>query len=804
VYCIFKENKFNKFLVMFLLIILVFCIISSGFSFAVDSNLKFANVDVSKNISNSNINNANTSRNLAVADDGTIYAVFRGTDSSTSITGIFVARSIDGGESFLDPVLVASGNYEPEIAVSSSGYVYVTFCISSKLQLFRSDDKGISFHEKSVKNSSSASIDMGAANVHMATDGPNLYFIGQRGTSVVYNNNHGDGTFYATPVGSSYVFSDVHVDKENHTVIVLKDNPSVVYSISNDYGHTFTPNTPTNGRIMFSVGSFSGGQNGKFAFMGGSSTSSIRIDVEKNIFKTNMDVGSNSNSQGRSMSADAYGNVVTGYVSGSVVKFKVSNDLGETFSNEITVGSSSIANAFINPTNGDILYLYVDSASRKLMLNTYKDLTTGYDIKLSSASLSFESDGAQKSVLIENVSKDIIIIEDLLVDDGFTLNSEDKKRIIGATLNPGDKETIIVKFSSEYSGSTDGILRIYIKDKSNTRNILLTGMRTDGKVRVKGSVNNAGKVYAYKAIKNGILKLYDSSDNQVGSFITASGSGLDIFTSVPNGDGYYVIQDVGGQLSNPSDRVSVLPGSDVTGPVITLNGEASVDINFGDSYSELGAVASDNIDGKIDVTISGNVDTSLEGTYSVSYKATDSAGNQSELIRTVNVLMPKEIIKIDSLNANGNYGIGDIISISVKFDKAVYVTGIPQIVLETGDVDALANYESGSGMDTLNFNYAVSENDISNDLDVKNKDALILNGGTIKNASGVKVNLELIAGNEEGALSKNKNLVIDGIKPTGSFTIDEGQYTKSQNINLTLSAVGASQMIIGEKSDLSE
>jgi len=378
------------------------------------------------------------------------------------------------------------------------------------LKLFRSDDNGASFEEMNVKNSSGADISTSANNVHMATDGANVYFIGQSGTTLIYNNNNGEGAFYSTSVGNSYAFSDVHVDKESHTVVVLKDNPSVVYSVSEDYGHTFTANKPTGGVVYYSVGTFSGGQNGKYAFMAGEGDTSIRIDVENSLFKINtMDVGSNSNAQGRSMSADAYGNLVTGYVSGSYVKFKVSNDLGETSSDEITVGTSNIANAFINPTNGDILYLYSDSVSKKLYLNTYENLTVGYDIKLSSASLSFESNESEKSVTIENISDDTITIEDLLVNEGFSLNAEDKGRILGTTLNPGDTETIRVTFSSEYSGSTDGILKIFIKDKENTRNILLTGMRTDGKVRVKGSSNNAGTISAYNAIKDATLKLYD-------------------------------------------------------------------------------------------------------------------------------------------------------------------------------------------------------------------------------------------------------------------------------------------------------
>jgi len=78
---------------------------------------------------------------------------------------------------------------------------------------------------------------------------------------------------------------------------------------------------------------------------------------------------------------------------------------------------------------------------------------------------------------------------------------------------------------------------------------------------------------------------------------------------------------------------------DITAPVITLVGSASVSLTVGDTYTEQGATAIDNIDGSVNVTIAGDtVATSTAGTYTVTYDAQDAAGNNAvQKTRTVTV-----------------------------------------------------------------------------------------------------------------------------------------------------------------------
>ena len=58
-----------------------------------------------------------------------------------------------------------------------------------------------------------------------------------------------------------------------------------------------------------------------------------------------------------------------------------------------------------------------------------------------------------------------------------------------------------------------------------------------------------------------------------------------------------------------------------------------------------------------------------------------------------------------------------MIPITVEFSEVVNVSGTPQLTLETGSSDAVVNYSSGTGTNTLTFNYTVGSDHSSSDLD---------------------------------------------------------------------------------------
>lgn len=114
----------------------------------------------------------------------------------------------------------------------------------------------------------------------------------------------------------------------------------------------------------------------------------------------------------------------------------------------------------------------------------------------------------------------------------------------------------------------------------------------------------------------------------------------------------YNVHDTAGNPAIPVTRtVNVIDVSitDATPPVITLLGSAIVTINVGDSYTDAGAIATDDIDGNLTssiVTVN-PVNTAVAGTYVITYNVHDAAGNPAiQVTRTVNV--------IDNGNGNNN------------------------------------------------------------------------------------------------------------------------------------------------------
>jgi len=77
---------------------------------------------------------------------------------------------------------------------------------------------------------------------------------------------------------------------------------------------------------------------------------------------------------------------------------------------------------------------------------------------------------------------------------------------------------------------------------------------------------------------------------------------------------------------------------DTTAPVVTLAGAAAMTVEFGGSYTEPGATATDACAANVAVTVGGAVvNTSLLGAYTVRYGANDGNGNTGNAMRVVTV-----------------------------------------------------------------------------------------------------------------------------------------------------------------------
>lgn len=118
----------------------------------------------------------------------------------------------------------------------------------------------------------------------------------------------------------------------------------------------------------------------------------------------------------------------------------------------------------------------------------------------------------------------------------------------------------------------------------------------------------------------------------------------------------YRVVDTYENVCEVSRKIKV---ADRTAPVLTLQGKKNIYVKVGETYSEPGFSAADQIDGDVtaSVSITGGVDTNTVGSYTITYTAKDSAGNTSTADRFVYVYQKQ------AENAAVNPG-----------DKVVYLT----------------------------------------------------------------------------------------------------------------------------------
>ncbi|MEB5775869.1 cadherin repeat domain-containing protein [Aeromonas caviae] len=173
----------------------------------------------------------------------------------------------------------------------------------------------------------------------------------------------------------------------------------------------------------------------------------------------------------------------------------------------------------------------------------------------------------------------------------------------------------------------------------------------------------------------------------------------------------------------------------------------------------------------------------------------DAAGNDANLSHSLVtdnasylVYTTAPVVSGVSSTAVGSYGVGAVISIQVSFSETVTVTGTPQLTLETGATDRTINYVSGSGSNTLTFNYTVQAGDTSADLDYLSSAALGLNGGTIRDAAGNNATLTLPSPGAAGSLGANEAIVIDTSVNTNIVVFDLVQGVSSDHSSRTFDA----------------
>jgi len=147
------------------------------------------------------------------------------------------------------------------------------------------------------------------------------------------------------------------------------------------------------------------------------------------------------------------------------------------------------------------------------------------------------------------------------------------------------------------------------------------------------------------------------------------------------------------------------------------------------------------------------------------------------------------VSNVTSTFANTFYKQGDVIPITIDFSEPVFVTGTPQLLLETGTTDTNANYSLGSGTTTLTFNYTVATGNNNSDLDYVSQASLALNSGTIKDKAGNDATLTLAIPATTNSLGFNKNIIVDTTKPivtNVTSATSNGSYNEGKTITINM------------------
>jgi hypothetical protein len=167
----------------------------------------------------------------------------------------------------------------------------------------------------------------------------------------------------------------------------------------------------------------------------------------------------------------------------------------------------------------------------------------------------------------------------------------------------------------------------------------------------------------------------------------------------------YNVSDAAGNAAVQVSRtVNITP--DVTIPVISLLGDATISLELGSTYTDAGVTAVDNIDGDItsSIVMVNPVDGNSVGTYTVTYNVNDAAGNAAvQVSRTVNIT-PDVTIPVITL-------IGDA-EVSLELGSTYTDAGVTAVDNIDGDITSsivTVNPVDANTVGTYTVTYNVSD-----------------------------------------------------------------------------------------------
>lgn len=133
---------------------------------------------------------------------------------------------------------------------------------------------------------------------------------------------------------------------------------------------------------------------------------------------------------------------------------------------------------------------------------------------------------------------------------------------------------------------------------------------------------------------------------------------------------------------------------DLTAPIITLVGDSAITVTEGETYTDQGATAADEVDGDVSssIVVVNLVDTSIVGDHMVTYNVMDVAGNAAIEVSRVVTVMSNDItapvfsgslpdLTFDKASPSASITLADLTSAPVAIDA------------KDGEITAVTNFE---------------------------------------------------------------------------------------------------------------
>lgn len=486
--------------------------------------------------------------------------------------------------------------------------------------------------------------------------------------------------------------------------------------------------------------------------------------------------------------------------SGTVATTALVNDVAQriTYSNDTPAGDATIRYSLNDGTStvtadvvvtSDIIYVTNTNDTATI------DLSNGVSFSEAVAIAAADVTGSQTIVFASDLAGQALNLNVVALNESLTfdLTQANGLTLTGGTITLAGGTTQVFNVGSGYSATISSVIAgTGALTKAGAGELTLSNSNTNagtttvsaGTLVVDGSTSSATTVASGSTLA-GSGTLGGDVTVQNGGTLSPGNSGAGTLTV--NGNltldfGSTLALDINGATAGTGyDRVVVNGVVDVSGATLAVtHGYAA---GSGDSYTVIVNDAADAVVGTFSgISEGGKFNAAGNGTeLTTSYIGGD--GNDLTLTAPI----APTITSVSSSTANGTYKIGDVITVNVQFDSAVNVTGIPTLTLETGATDRVLNYVSGSGTNTLSFNYTVQEGDSSADLDYVSSSALSLNGGSIRDGANQSAILTLAAPGAAGSLGANKALVVDGVRPTAtSITLSDTDLRIGETATVTI------------------